>query len=226
MNINIAIDGYSSCGKGTLAKALAKELQYRFIDSGAMYRGVTLAALRKGLDFSKAEDLIGMLEEIHLDFETKADGSNGLLLNGEWVEEEIRLPKVAAHVSWVASIPQAREQLVSQQQSIGASKGVVMDGRDIGTVVFPQAELKIFMTARPEIRAQRRFQESQQKGIEVSYEEVLANLQERDRIDSSRDHSPLTLTDDYRVLDNSDLTPDQQLALALSWVQEVQASIR
>ena len=226
MNINIAIDGYSSCGKGTLAKALAKQLQYRFIDSGAMYRGVTLAALRKGLDFSKAEDLIEMLEEIHLDFETKADGSNGLLLNGEWVEEEIRLPKVAAHVSWVASIPQVREQLVSQQQSIGASKGVVMDGRDIGTVVFPQAELKIFMTARPEIRAQRRFQESQQKGIEVSYEEVLANLQERDRIDSSRDHSPLTLTDDYRVLDNSDLSPDQQLALALSWVQEAQAFIR
>lgn len=226
MKINIAIDGYSSCGKGTLAKALAKELQYRFIDSGAMYRGVTLAALRKGLDFSKADDLLEILKEIHLDFETKADGSNGLLLNGEWVEEEIRLPKVAAHVSWVASISQVREQLVSQQQNIGASKGVVMDGRDIGTVVFPQAELKIFMTARPEIRAQRRFQESQQKGIEVSYEEVLANLQERDRIDSSRDHSPLTLTDDYRVLDNSDLTPDQQLALALSWVQEAQASIR
>lgn len=226
MNINIAIDGYSSCGKGTLAKALAKQLQYRFIDSGAMYRGVTLAALRKGLNFSMSEDLIGILEEIHLDFETKADGSNGLLLNGEWVEEEIRLPNVAAHVSWVASIPQVREQLVSQQQSIGASKGVVMDGRDIGTVVFPQAELKIFMTARPEIRAQRRFQESHQKGIEVSYEEVLANLQERDRIDSSRDHSPLTLTDEYRVLDNSDLTPDEQLALALSWVQEAQASIR
>ena len=226
MKINIAIDGYSSCGKGTLAKALAKELQYRFIDSGAMYRGVTLAALRKGLDFSKADDLLEILEEIHLDFETKADGSNGLLLNGEWVEEEIRLPKVAAHVSWVASISQVREQLVSQQQNIGASKGVVMDGRDIGTVVFPQAELKIFMTARPEIRAQRRFQESQQKGIEVSYEEVLANLKERDRIDSSRDHSPLTLTDDYRVLDNSDLTPDQQLALALSWVQEAQAFIR
>lgn len=223
MNINIAIDGYSSCGKGTLAKALAKELQYRFIDSGAMYRGVTLAALRKGLDFTKAQDLVDMLKDIRLDFETRLDGVNGLLLNGEWVEEEIRLPKVAAHVSWVASIPQVREQLVSQQQSIGASKGVVMDGRDIGTVVFPRAELKIFMTARPEIRAQRRFQESQQKGIDVSYEEVLANLQDRDRIDSSRDHSPLTLTDDYRVLDNSDLTPAQQLALALEWVREAQA---
>lgn len=223
MNINIAIDGYSSCGKGTLAKALAKELQYRFIDSGAMYRGVTLAALRKGLDFTKAQDLVDMLKDIRLDFETRLDGVNGLLLNGEWVEEEIRLPKVAAHVSWVASIPQVREQLVSQQQSIGASKGVVMDGRDIGTVVFPRAELKIFMTARPEVRAQRRFQESQQKGIDVSYEEVLANLQDRDRIDSSRDHSPLTLTDDYRVLDNSDLTPAQQLALALEWVREAQA---
>jgi cytidylate kinase len=222
MNINIAIDGYSSCGKGTLAKALAKELQYRFIDSGAMYRGVTLAALRNGLDFTQAQDLVDMLEDIRLDFETRSDGTNGLLLNGEWVEEEIRLPKVAAHVSWVASIPQVREQLVSQQQSIGASKGVVMDGRDIGTVVFPHAELKIFMTARPEIRAQRRFQESQQKGIAVSYDEVLANLQERDRIDSSRDHSPLTLTDDYRVLDNSDLTPVQQLALALDWVREAQ----
>jgi cytidylate kinase len=222
MNINIAIDGYSSCGKGTLAKALAKELQYRFIDSGAMYRGVTLAALRSGLDFTQAQDLVDMLEDIRLDFETRSDGTNGLLLNGEWVEEEIRLPKVAAHVSWVASIPQVREQLVSQQQSIGASKGVVMDGRDIGTVVFPHAELKIFMTARPEIRAQRRFQESQQKGIAVSYDEVLANLQERDRIDSSRDHSPLTLTDDYRVLDNSDLTPVQQLALALDWVREAQ----
>ncbi|MFM1898857.1 MAG: hypothetical protein RL577_1097 [Bacteroidota bacterium] len=226
MNINIAIDGYSSCGKGTLAKALAKQLQYRFIDSGAMYRGVTLAALRKGLDFSNAEDLIAILQDINLDFETRTDGSNGLLLNGEWVEEEIRLPKVAAHVSWVASIPQVRERLVSQQQSIGASKGVVMDGRDIGTVVFPSAELKIFMTARPEVRAQRRFLESQQKGIEVSYEEVLGNLQERDRIDSSRDHSPLTLTSDYRVLDNSDLNPEEQLALALNWVHEAQAAIR
>lgn len=226
MNINIAIDGYSSCGKGTLAKALAKQLQYRFIDSGAMYRGVTLAALRQGLDFSKTEDLIAILDQINLDFETRADGSNGLLLNGEWVEEEIRLPRVAAHVSWVASISQVRERLVSHQQSIGISKGVVMDGRDIGTVVFPSAELKIFMTARPEIRAQRRFLESQQKGIDVSYQEVLNNLQERDRIDSSRVHSPLTLTDDYRVLDNSDLNPDQQLALALDWVREAQGSIR
>jgi cytidylate kinase len=226
MNINIAIDGYSSCGKGTLAKALAKQLQYRFIDSGAMYRGVTLAALRKGLDFSNAEDLIAILQDINLDFETGTDGSSGLLLNGEWVEEEIRLPKVAAHVSWVASIPEVRERLVSQQQSIGASKGVVMDGRDIGTVVFPSAELKIFMTARPEVRAQRRFLESQQKGIAVSYEEVLGNLQERDRIDSSRDHSPLTLTSDYRVLDNSDLNPEEQLALALNWVHEAQAAIR
>lgn len=226
MNINIAIDGYSSCGKGTLAKALAQHLRYRFIDSGAMYRGVTLAASRAGLDFTDAFALIALLDAIDLDFETRSDGSNGLLLNGEWVEEEIRMPKVAAHVSWVASIPEVRERLVSQQKSIGASKGVVMDGRDIGTVVFPQAELKIFMTAKPAVRAQRRFAESQQKGIEVSYQEVLDNLEKRDRIDSSREHSPLTLTDDYRVLDNSELNPEQQLALALEWVQEVQARHR
>ncbi|MFZ9754952.1 MAG: (d)CMP kinase [Bacteroidia bacterium] len=226
MKINIAIDGYSSCGKGTLAKALAAKLEYRFIDSGAMYRGVTLAALRAGLDMRQEQPLLDMLPNVELEFAAHAGRQNELFLNGSWVEEEIRKPQVAAHVSWVASLPAVRERLVAEQRRMGLHKGIVMDGRDIGTVVFPDAELKIFMTARPEVRAQRRFDESQKKGIEVSFQEVFDNLQERDRIDSSRDHSPLTLTDDYRVLDNSDLNPTQQLELALSWVDAILVNLR
>jgi cytidylate kinase len=220
--INIAIDGYSSCGKGTLAKALARELGYRFIDSGAMYRAVTLFALRKGADTDNAAALELLLPEVDIDFEVNDEtGRSEVVLNGQNAENDIRTMEVAGAVSRVAKIPAVRRFLVAMQQKMGENKGVVMDGRDIGTVVFPGAELKIFMTARPEIRARRRFEELTATGIKATFEEVLANLEERDRIDSTRSDSPLTMTDDYKLLDNSDLSREEQLDLARAWVREV-----
>ena len=220
--INIAIDGYSSCGKGTLAKALARELGYRFIDSGAMYRAVTLFALRKGADTDNAAALELLLPEVDIDFEVNDEtGRSEVVLNGQNAENDIRTMEVAGAVSRVAKIPAVRRFLVAMQQKMGQNKGVVMDGRDIGTVVFPGAELKIFMTARPEIRARRRFEELTATGIQATFEEVLANLEERDRIDSTRSDSPLTMTDDYKLLDNSDLSREEQLDLARAWVREV-----
>lgn len=220
--INIAIDGYSSCGKGTLAKALARELGYRFIDSGAMYRAVTLFALRKGADTDNAAALELLLPEVDIDFEVNDEtGRSEVVLNGQNAENDIRTMEVAGAVSRVAKIPAVRRFLVAMQQKMGQNKGVVMDGRDIGTVVFPGAELKIFMTARPEIRARRRFEELTATGIKATFEEVLANLEERDRIDSTRSDSPLTMTDDYKLLDNSDLSREEQLDLARAWVREV-----
>lgn len=220
--INIAIDGYSSCGKGTLAKALARELGYRFIDSGAMYRAVTLFALRKGADTDNAAALELLLPEVDIDFEVNDEtGRSEVVLNGQNAENDIRTMEVAGAVSRVAKIPAVRRFLVAMQQKMGENKGVVMDGRDIGTVVFPGAELKIFMTARPEIRARRRFEELTATGIQATFEEVLANLEERDRIDSTRSDSPLTMTDDYKLLDNSDLSREEQLDLARAWVREV-----
>lgn len=220
--INIAIDGYSSCGKGTLARQLARELGYKFIDSGAMYRAVTLQALRSGVDADDAEAVASLLPGLQVDFVVNpATGRSDVLLNGENVETQIRSMEVAGAVSRIARIPAVRRFLVAMQQQMGEHKGVVMDGRDIGTVVFPQAELKIFMTARPEVRARRRYDELTESGVSTTYEEVLANLSERDRIDSSRADSPLTLTPDYRVLDNSDLTREAQLSLALGWVGDV-----
>jgi cytidylate kinase len=222
--INIAIDGYSSCGKSTLAKALAKELNYVFIDTGAMYRAVTLFALRKGLasqgDVS-VETLVTALPEITITFKWNDDEQRSLVqLNGETVEQEIREMDVANHVSAVASIPEVRKKLVELQQKMGESKGVVMDGRDIGTVVFPNAELKIFMTASPDVRVQRRLAELKSKGQNVTAEEVRENIESRDYQDTHRAADPLRQADDARVLDNSNLTPDDQLALALSWVNE------
>jgi cytidylate kinase len=220
--INIAIDGYSSCGKGTLAKALARELGYRFIDSGAMYRAVTLFALRKGADTDNAAALELLLPEVDIDFEVNDEtGRSEVVLNGQNAENDIRTMEVAGAVSRVAKIPAVRRFLVAMQQKMGENKGVVMDGRDIGTVVFPGADLKIFMTARPEIRARRRFEELTATGIQATFEEVLANLEERDRIDSTRSDSPLTMTDDYKLLDNSDLSREEQLDLARAWVREV-----
>lgn len=219
--INIAIDGYSSCGKGTLAKQLARELGYKFIDSGAMYRAVTLHVLNHSTNPDDASAVEALLPGIQVDFAVNpSTGRSDVLLNGQDVETDIRTMRVASAVSQVARIPAVRRFLVAMQQQMGRDKGVVMDGRDIGTVVFPDAELKIFMTARPEVRARRRFEELTGSGVNTTYEEVLANLSERDHIDSSRADSPLTLTADYRVLDNSDLGREQQFALAMCWVRE------
>jgi cytidylate kinase len=217
--INIAIDGYSSCGKGTLAKALAKALGYVFIDSGAMYRAVTLYMQREGVNVDDEDAVSLALEHVVVGFQNNAEQQSEVTLNGVCVESEIRNIEVASKVSEVAKIGTVRTKMVALQQAIGSNKGVVMDGRDIGTVVFPDAELKIFMTASQEVRAQRRFAELLAKGDDVTLEEIAKNLQHRDAIDASRENSPLTMTDDYRVLDNSDLDRDAQFALAMGWVE-------
>lgn len=217
----IAIDGYSSCGKSTLAKDLAESLGYIFIDSGAMYRAVTLFCLRKGWvkgDFLDKESILKSLDQIQLDFALDENGDKVILLNGEDCEEEIRKSHVAAVVSKIAEIKEVREKLVMEQQRMGEKGGIVMDGRDIGTVVFPNADLKLFVTASIEVRAQRRLLELQQKGIETTKEEVQDNLIERDFIDSNRKESPLRQAEDAIVLDNSTLTRDQQLQWALDLV--------
>ncbi len=220
--INIAIDGYSSCGKGTLAKALAKKLSYIFIDSGAMYRAVTLYLIQNQVDVTNEHEVIACLNQIELNFKQsdKIDRFE-IYLNGVNVESEIRELSVASKVSEVAKISAVRKKLVEMQQSIGMNKGVVMDGRDIGTVVFPDAELQIFMTATTEVRAQRRYKEMLAAGKQVDLEEVKQNLINRDRIESSRDDSPLTMNNTYHELDNSDLTQEEQFNLAMSWVNEL-----
>lgn len=216
--INIALDGYSSCGKSTIAKRLARSLGYTYVDTGAMYRGVTLYALREGLfsgEEPMVEEIIRRLPRIEMRFAIYPDGQH-LLLNGEDVEREIRGMEVSEHVSPIATIPEVRAALTRQQQDMAKEKGVVMDGRDVGTTILPDAELKIFVTARPEVRARRRFDELTAKGESVTYDSVLANVRERDRIDSGRDVSPLRQAEDALVLDNSDMTLDQQQA----WVEE------
>ena len=219
--INIAIDGYSSCGKGTLAKAMALALNYIFIDSGAMYRAVTLFLMRKSVNLDDMAQVEQALAQVTVEFDVNDAGASVVLLNGENVEDEIRTIAVASKVSEVAKIQAVRNKLVFLQQQMGAKKGVVMDGRDIGTVVFPDAELKIFMTASVEVRAQRRFSELVAKGDAVTLEEISANLKHRDAVDSSRENSPLTMTSDYRVLDNSEMDRDTQFALAMSWADEL-----
>ncbi|GDX49503.1 cytidylate kinase [Bacteroidota bacterium] len=222
--INIAIDGYSSCGKGTLAKAMASALNYVFIDSGAMYRAVTLYLIRHSVNLDDISQVEQALARVTVEFDVNDAGASSVLLNGENVENEIRTIAVASKVSEVAKIQAVRDKLVFLQQQMGARKGVVMDGRDIGTVVFPDAELKIFMTASVEVRAQRRFAELVAKGDAVTLEEISANLKHRDAVDSSRENSPLTMTSDYRVLDNSEMDRDSQFALAMAWVDEAIAS--
>ena len=219
--INIAIDGYSSCGKGTLAKAMAVALNYVFIDSGAMYRAVTLYLMRHTVNLDDMAQVEQALAQVTVEFDVNDAGASFVLLNGENVEHEIRTIAVASKVSEVAKIQAVRDKLVFLQQQMGAKKGVVMDGRDIGTVVFPDAELKIFMTASVEVRAQRRFAELVAKGDAVTLEEISANLKHRDAVDSSRENSPLTMTSDYRVLDNSEMDRDSQFALAMAWADEV-----
>ncbi len=217
--IIVAIDGHSGCGKSTVAKQLAARLGYVYIDTGAMYRAVTLFALRNGLAADKKVDaprLIERLGEINIEFRFNPETrQNETYLNGENVEQEIRQLPVASHVSPVATIREVRAAMVKLQQKMGENRGIVMDGRDIGTVVFPDAELKIFMTASPEVRAQRRFDELTEKGEQVDFNEILQNVMERDRIDSSREASPLKQAGNALLVDNSNLSREEQFRLVL-----------
>lgn len=219
--INIAIDGHSACGKSTTAKAVAKALGYIYVDTGAMYRAVTLYFLQNHIDMTDENATKEALSKINIRFlPSEVDGAPHIYLNGEDVEQAIRQPEIAAHVSKVSAIPQVRRFLVAQQQEMGKEKGVVMDGRDIGTVVFPDAELKIFMTASPDIRAQRRLEELQAKGIRQNLEEVKANLLERDHLDSTRADSPLLQAEDAIVIDTSHLTLEEQSDRVISLARQ------
>ena len=224
-NITIAIDGFSSTGKSTLAKQLAKELEYVYVDTGAMYRAVAYFAMQNefiGAEFFDKKALTEALPKIQLEFKFNADlGFAEMYLNGETVEKQIRTIEVSNFVSKVAEVSEVRSKLVEQQKEMGKNKAIVMDGRDIGTVVFPDAELKIFMTASAETRAQRRFDELQQKGDDVSYEDVLKNVVERDYIDTHREDSPLVIADDAIEIDNSYLNKEEQFAAVLELVNDV-----
>lgn len=216
--IIIAIDGYSSCGKSTLAKSLAAKLGYVFIDTGAMYRAVALYFIRNNINFENELQIKNALSAIKLNFVYNATSSKSdMMLNGENVETKIREMSVSEKVSEVATIGAVRDFAVAQQQAMGEYKGIVMDGRDIGTVVFPHAELKIFVTAHPDIRVQRRFLELQKTNPSIRKEEIEANLKHRDLIDTTRERSPLRQAQDAVVLDNSNMTKEEQLNIALSW---------
>jgi cytidylate kinase len=218
--ITIAIDGWSSCGKSTLAKQLSKELGYIYIDSGAMYRAITLYFLRNHIDWTNEEEVNEALTNITLEFKSNnKTGDSEIYLNEENVEYVIRDLVVAEKVSEVAAIKAVRSFAVAQQQKMGAEKGIIMDGRDIGTTVFPNAELKIFMTADNAIRVERRFKELYEKNPNITVEEVKANLEMRDYIDSHREVSPLQKATDALVIDNTDLTQAQQLQIALKYVR-------
>lgn len=222
--ITIAIDGYSSTGKSTVAKQLADWLDYIYVDTGAMYRAVTLFAMNKGLisdGFFDKESLIAKLDEVKISFTRDADsGKAEVCLNGKNVEKFIRNLEVSSFVSPIATISEVRAKLVEQQQKMGYQKGIVMDGRDIGTVVFPNAELKIFMTASAEERAQRRFNELLQRGDDVSYTSVLANVVERDTIDTTRDDSPLVKAQDAIVIDNTETNVEDQFHTILQLAKD------
>lgn len=223
--ITIAIDGFSSTGKSTLAKQLAEHLGYVYVDTGAMYRAVTFFAMQNGYitaDFFDKQTLINSLPSIKLHFEFNPQlGFAEMYLNDVNIETEIRTLEVSNFVSLVAEVSEVRAKLVEQQQEMGKGKGIVMDGRDIGTVVFPKAELKVFMTASSDTRAQRRFEELQQKGQTVSFEEVLKNVEQRDYIDTHRDDSPLRRADEAIEIDNSYLTREEQFNAVLEMVDEV-----
>jgi cytidylate kinase len=219
--IIITIDGYSSCGKSTLAKALAAELNYVFIDSGAMYRAITLYFLRNHIDWNNGKEVVAALENITLDFLFNDDTrSCEILLNDENVEWLIRDMLVAENVSEVAAVREVREFAVAEQRKMGRGRGIVMDGRDIGTTVFPKAELKIFLTADPSVRVERRFKEMYEKNRNITLEEVKANLEMRDYIDSNREFSPLRQAKDAVVLNNSNLSIKDQLKIALKLAKE------
>lgn len=220
MKIVIAIDGHSSCGKSTLAKRLAQQLGYLYIDSGAMYRAVTLYLLQHNIDPTDRPAVIAALPHIHINLEPHPEGGIITYLNNENVEADIRTMAISQRVSEVSAIPEVRAYLVAQQRAYGAKKGIVMDGRDIGTVVFPEAELKIFLTASSEIRAERRYKELTDAGKQVTFAEVLENVQERDRIDTTRAASPLQKADDAVEIDNSLLNAQETLTEALRWVDK------
>lgn len=225
--IIVAVDGFSSCGKSTLAKSLAKEIGYGYVDTGAMYRSVTLYLLRNNIaiDADQIAPIEKALAEIEIVFK-HIDSRNCTFLNGENVEDEIRGMYVSSRVSDVAVISKIRRSMVAQQQKMGVHKGIVMDGRDIGTVVFPDAELKIFMTADPDIRAERRYREMVAKGKMTTMEEIINNLTERDRIDSTREDSPLRQAEDAIVINNSELTQEEQLDLVLGLYHKKTAQLQ
>ncbi|WP_069658233.1 (d)CMP kinase [Arcticibacter eurypsychrophilus] len=218
-NIVIAIDGYSSCGKSTLAKALAKKLHYIYIDTGAMYRAVTLYLKRNNIDLADESQIKESLKNIHLNFHSR-DYQTHIILNDEEVSDEIRKMEVSQLVSEVSTIKAVRKELVKQQQRMGKSKNIVMDGRDIGTIVFPHAPIKIFMTADPKIRAERRYKELMEKGEDITLEEVFENIAHRDFIDTTRLESPLTRAHDAIILDNTDLNEEEQLQFVLNRVEQ------
>ncbi len=221
-NIVVAIDGYSSCGKSTLAKALAKKLNFIYIDSGAMYRAVTLFFIRQNIDLRDQQSVIDALSNIQIDFQT-SDNQTLITLNNEDVSKEIRQMPVADKVSTVSAIKNVRIEMVKQQQRMGRSGNIVMDGRDIGTVVFPNADLKLFMTADPQIRAERRYNELTLKGEKVNMEEIFENLAKRDYQDTTTEESPLIQAQDAVVLDNSHIDETQQLEFALGYIKPLLA---
>lgn len=224
--IIIAIDGFSSTGKSTIAKQLAKALNYVYVDTGAMYRAITYFAIENqliGADFFDSKELVSRLDEIHITFQFNEElGFAEVYLNDMNIEKEIRTLKVSKYVSPVAAISEVRQKLVQQQQLMGKDKGIVMDGRDIGTVVFPDAELKVFMTASAETRAKRRYKELLDRGHNLSYEDVLENVTTRDRIDSTREDSPLVKAEGAVEIDNSDLTIEAQIEMLLNLVNDMQ----
>lgn len=222
--ITIAIDGYAACGKSTLAKVLAHKLGYIYVDSGAMYRAVTLYFLENGVDYADEASVKDALTHINISFKVE-DGKNQTYLNGENVEAKIRDMRVSNQVSYVSAISAVRRAMVARQQEFGLLGGLAMDGRDIGTVVFPDAELKLFMTASIEVRTQRRMEELARNGVtDLSFEDVQSNLLQRDHIDSTRQDSPLAKADDAIVIDNSTLTPEEQSELAYKLVLETIAN--
>lgn len=220
MKINIAIDGFSSCGKSTLARQLADRLQYAYIDTGSMYRAITLYFIRENVRLDDAEEVAKALSNIELEFRRDHQNNNVIFLNGEHVSSYIRDLLVADKVSIVAANKAVREFAVHQQKALGKGKGVIMDGRDIGTVVMPDAELKIFVTADPEIRVKRRYLEMIATDPNVHIEDVKKNLEMRDFIDTNREEGPLLRAEDARLLDNSDMNREEQLDVVMKWVQE------
>jgi cytidylate kinase len=213
--IIIAVDGYSSCGKSTLAKGMARALHYAYLDSGAMYRAVTLYFLERNIDYTDADAVAAALQQIEIHFE-RIDGQNHTFLNGQDVERAIREMRVSEHVSPVSAISSVRRAMVGQQKAMGRRRGIVADGRDIGTVVFPDAELKIFLTADVDVRTSRRHLELAARGIDAEWTEIRQNLRERDRIDSTRADSPLRQADDAVVIDNTLLSEEEQLEMSLA----------
>lgn len=222
-NFIIAIDGFSSCGKSTVAKALAKKLKFVFIDSGAMYRAVTLYFIREGIDLADEQAVAEALNNIHIDFIPNAEKTE-IHLNDEDVSDEIRQMYISDKVSEVSTIKAVRQAMVAQQQKLGRRRNIVMDGRDIGTTVFPDADMKIFMTADPQVRANRRYLELTSKGEEVTIDEIIKNLAHRDHIDSTRAESPLRKADDAIVLDNSYMTQEDQLTFVIDEYTKRRAS--